>query len=133
MMSDYKVDSSAKYAENDEWVRVEDGVASVGISDYAQSQLSDVVYIELPEVGAEVTAGSAVAVVESVKAASDIFAPVSGVITEVNSDLEDAPEMVNEQPYGAWFFKVEVGAGVDAELGALMAPEAYEEYTKGRE
>ncbi len=132
-MSDYKVDSSAKYAENDEWVRVEDGIASVGISDYAQSQLSDIVYIELPEVGAEVTAGSAVAVVESVKAASDIFAPVSGVITEVNSDLEDAPEMVNEQPYGAWFFKVEVGAGVDAELAALMTPEAYEEYTKGRE
>ncbi len=132
-MSDYKVDSSAKYAENDEWVRVEDGIASVGISDYAQSQLSDVVYIELPEVGAEVTAGSAVAVVESVKAASDIFAPVSGVITEVNGDLEDAPEMVNEQPYGAWFFKVETGAGVDAELDALMTPEAYEEYTKGRE
>ena len=132
-MSDTKIDSNAKYATNDEWVRLEDGIAVVGISDYAQDQLSDVVYVELPEVGAQVTAGTAVAVVESVKAASDIFAPVSGLIVEVNSDLEDAPEAVNEQPYAAWFFKIEPGAGVDDELAALMTPEAYAEYLAGRE
>ena len=132
-MSDTKIDSNAKYATNDEWVRLEDGIAVVGISDYAQDQLSDVVYVELPEVGAQVTAGTAVAVVESVKAASDIFAPVSGTIVEINSDLEDAPEAVNEQPYAAWFFKIEPGAGVDDELAALMTPEAYAEYLAGRE
>ncbi len=132
-MSDTKIDSNAKYATNDEWVRLEDGIAVVGISDYAQDQLSDVVYVELPEVGAQVTAGTAVAVVESVKAASDIFAPVSGIIVEINSALEDAPEAVNEQPYAAWFFKIEPGAGVDDELAALMTPEAYAEYLAGRE
>lgn len=132
-MSDTKIDSNAKYATNDEWVRLEDGIAVVGISDYAQDQLSDVVYVELPEVGAQVTAGTAVAVVESVKAASDIFAPVSGLIVEVNSDLEDAPEAVNEQPYAAWFFKIEPGASVDDELAALMTPDAYAEYLAGRE
>ena len=131
-MSDPNLDGNAKYAQNDEWVRIENGIAVVGISDYAQDQLSDIVYVELPEVGAAVEAGTAVAVVESVKAASDIFAPVSGVVTDVNADLEDAPEMVNEQPYAAWFFKIEPAEMLEAELDALMTPEAYATYLEGR-
>lgn len=132
-MSDHKLDDNVKYAQNDEWVRIEDGIAAVGISDYAQDQLSDVVYVELPEVGAAIEAGTAVAVVESVKAASDIFAPVSGVVVEVNAALEDAPEIVNEDPYGAWFFKVETAEALEAELAALMAPDAYVTYIAGRD
>ena len=132
-MSDTQLDANAKYAQNDEWVRIEDGVAVVGISDYAQDQLSDVVYVELPEVGATIEAGAAVAVVESVKAASDIFAPVSGEVIAVNADLEDAPELVNEQPYGAWFFKVQPGDALATELDVLMTPEAYTKYLAERD
>ena len=132
-MSDTQLDANAKYAQNDEWVRIEDGVAVVGISDYAQDQLSDVVYVELPEVGAAVEAGAAVAVVESVKAASDIFAPISGEVIAVNADLEDAPELVNEQPYAAWFFKVQPGDALAAELDALMTSDAYANYLAERD
>ena len=95
------------YAKTHEWVRVEDDRATVGISDYAQTQLGDVVYVELPEIGTEVEHGGEVAVVESVKAASDIYAPVDGEIIEINEALEDAPETVNESPYGdGWFFVI---------------------------
>ncbi len=111
-MSDHKLDNNAKYAKTHEWVRIEDGVAVVGISDAAQDMLSDVVYVELPETGAEVSAGTEVAVVESVKAAEDIYAPVSGAIVEVNSELEGTPELVNQKPYEAWFFKITPGAAL---------------------
>lgn len=97
-----------RYLETHEWARLEDGIVVVGISDHAQDALGDVVYVELPEVDAAIGAGDEVAVVESVKAASDIYAPVAGVIVAVNEALEDAPELVNEAPYGdGWFFKIQ--------------------------
>lgn len=124
-MADYKLDQDAKYAESHEWVRIEDGVAVVGVSDAAQDQLSDVVYVDLPDVGREVKVGEAIAVVESVKAAEDILAPVSGTIAAINEALIDTPELVNGQPYQAWFFKITPTAALESELGALMAPSAY--------
>lgn len=127
-MADYKLDNNAKYAESHEWVRIEDGVAVVGVSDAAQDQLSDVVYVDLPNPGRTVKAGEAVAVVESVKAAEDILAPVSGTIAAINDALIDAPELVNEQPYTAWFFKITPTAELDTELAALMDPSAYDAF-----
>jgi glycine cleavage system H protein len=126
-----KYDATLKYAETDEWAKVEDDVVVVGISDYAQDALSDIVYVELPEVGDEIGAGDAVATVESVKAASDINSPVSGEVIEVNEALEDTPEMINEDPYGAWIFKVK--ASDLAELDALMDADAYEAFNENRE
>ncbi|MDX1341149.1 glycine cleavage system protein GcvH [Reinekea sp. G2M2-21] len=119
------IPADLKYANSHEWVR-EDGndVVVVGISDFAQEKLGDVVFVELPEEGAEVTAGDPVAVVESVKAASDIYSPVSGTIVEVNSSLEDAPEQVNEDAYeNGWFFKVKMTD--QGELGDLMDADSY--------
>jgi len=116
-----------KYAATHEWVREEgDNVVTVGISDFAQEQLGDVVFIELPEVGTTVEAGDAVAVVESVKAASDIYSPVSGEIIEVNPALEETPETVNEDAYEyGWFFKVRQVEGGDLE--ELMDAESYQD------
>ena len=104
-----EIPTELKYASSHEWARLEeDGTVTVGISDHAQQALGDVVYVEHPEAGQTVSAGSEAGVVESVKAASDIYAPVSGTITEVNEALEDAPETVNQDPYGdGWFFKIE--------------------------
>jgi glycine cleavage system H protein len=124
-MADYKLDKGAKYAKTHEWVRIEDGIAVVGISDAAQDLLSDVVYVELPEAGAEVSAGREIAVVESVKAAEDIVAPVTGKIVAVNHELESNPEIVNQKPYEAWFFKIEPSADVESELAGLLSPEEY--------
>jgi len=124
-MSQFKVDSQARYAKSHEWARREEGVVVVGISDYAQDTLSDVVYVELPAVGSDVVAGKQAAVVESVKAAEDVISPVSGKVVANNSQLADAPEIVNGDPYGAWFYKVEPGANIDAELAALMDADAY--------
>ena len=96
-----------RYASSHEWARLEDGVVTVGISDFAQQSLGDVVYVELPEVGQLAHSGTEIGVVESVKAAADIYAPVSGSVLEVNSALEDAPELVNQEPYGdGWFYKL---------------------------
>jgi glycine cleavage system H protein len=116
-----------KYAASHEWARLEgDGTVTVGISDHAQQALGDVVYVEHPEVGQTVSAGAETGVVESVKAASDIYAPVSGTITEINESLEDAPETVNQDPYGdGWFFKIEPDDA--AELGELLDAPAYGE------
>ncbi|GIV77681.1 glycine cleavage system protein GcvH [Litorilinea aerophila] len=127
-MADYQLDSNAKYARTHEWVRIEDGLAVVGISDAAQDMLSDVVYVELPQEGDEVEAGQEVAVVESVKAAEDVIAPVSGKVVAVNRALEDKPELVNEQPYQAWFFKLEPTAALEEELAQLMSPEEYDRF-----
>ena len=116
-----------KYVETHEWVR-EDGVGTVivGITDYAQGALGDVVYVELPEVDSEVEMGDEVAVVESVKAASDIYAPLSGTITEVNESLEGNPELVNTDPYrDGWFFRLKL-KDVE-ELSSLMDSESYSE------
>ena len=116
-----------KYVETHEWVREdEDGSVLVGITDFAQSALGDVVYVELPEVDSEVDMGDEVAVVESVKAASDIYAPLSGRITEVNESLEGNPELVNADPYrDGWFFRLKL-RDVE-ELSSLMGSESYSE------
>jgi glycine cleavage system H protein len=122
-MSNIPVD--LKYAKSHEWARAnDDGTVTVGISDSAQDQLGDMVFVELPEVGASVTAEEACAVVESVKAASDVYAPVSGEIVEVNENLGDGPEIVNQDPYGeGWIFRMQP-SDADA-VGGLMDAEAY--------
>lgn len=109
-----------RYLETHEWVRDEgDGTVTVGISDHAQEALGDVVYVELPELESAVTAGGEVAVVESVKAASDVYSPCEGLVIAVNEALEDAPELVNESPYAdGWFFKVRVGGELPDLLSA---------------
>ncbi len=118
-----------KYAETHEWARLEEnGRVRVGISDFAQKQLGDVVFIELPKSGAQVSAGGACAVVESVKAASDIYSPVSGVVVEINEALNDEPELVNEDSYANWLFAVEPSNL--AELDALMDAAAYLAFTE---
>ena len=109
-----------KYTKSHEWIKYEDGVAIVGISDYAQDALGDVVFVNLPAIGDEVTAGESFGDVESVKAVSDLISPVSGVVCEINEDLEDAPENLNEDCYGAWIIKVE---NVTAEEELLTAEE----------
>ena len=96
-----------KYSKSHEWIRYEDGVAVIGISDFAQDALGDVVFVNLPVVGDDVTAGEAFGDVESIKAVSDLISPVSGVVLEINEELEDSPENLNEDPYGAWIIKVE--------------------------
>ena len=129
----YKFDKDARYAKSHEWVRMEDEIAVVGVSDTAQDRLSDVVFVQLPDVGEEVTAGEGAAVVESVKAAEDVNAPISGVVVEVNQELEDTPELVNDDPYGAWFFKVRPSANLQKELAGLMDAEAYAEFVESDE
>lgn len=117
--------SELKYAASHEWARLEeDGTVTVGISDHAQEALGDVVFVELPDVGATLAAGDEAGVVESVKAASDVYAPVGGTVSAVNEQLEDEPETVNSDPYNdGWFYKLE---GVDpAELDNLLSAEAY--------
>jgi len=112
-----------KYATTHEWAKLEGGLVRVGISDFAQEQLGDVVYIDLPKPGAQVSAGKACAVVESVKAASDIYSPVSGEVVEVNEALHDAPEWVNEDSYAQWLFTIKPSNL--AELDALLDAAAY--------
>lgn len=116
-----------RYLETHEWVRDEgDGIATIGITDHAQDSLGDVVFVELPEVGRVLSAGEESAVVESVKAASDIYAPVSGEVIAVNEALEDEPETVNNSPYGdGWFFKVRMSD--PAELEGLLDADGYRE------
>ncbi|MDQ0011528.1 glycine cleavage system H protein [Luteibacter jiangsuensis] len=120
-----EIPGDLKFQKSHEWVRVEqDGTVTVGISDHAQVALGDLVYVELPEVGSEVTAGAGVAVVESVKAASDIYAPVSGKVIAVNDSLSDKPETINEDAYGdGWIFKLEISD--KAELDTLLSPDEY--------
>ena len=119
-----KVPSDLKYAKSHEWIRVEGNLATVGISDHAQQELTDLVFVELPAVGRSVKAGEACAVVESVKTASDIYSPVSGNIVEVNPSLADNPELVNSSPYDdGWLFKLELSAL--AELDQLLAAADY--------
>jgi len=118
------VPEDLKYAETHEWVRVENTIGTVGITDHAQAELTDIVFVELPKVGAKVTAKQQAAVVESVKAASDIYSPVSGEVTEVNSQLESSPALVNTSPYEeGWLFKVKLDEG--ANLSELKDAEAY--------
>ncbi len=118
------VPTNLKYAKSHEWVRVEGDTAVVGITDHAQQELTDIVYVELPKLDADVEAGKPCAVVESVKAASDIYAPVSGEVIAVNEELAHAPELLNEDPYGkGWMFKVKLRD--TGELGELLNASDY--------
>ena len=108
------VPGDLQYTKSHEWVRVEDGVATVGITDHAQDELGDVVFVELPEMGAALAAGDSFGAVESVKAVSDLYAPVGGEVVEVNGALEDSPEKINEDPYGeGWILKLQISDEVD--------------------
>lgn len=119
-----KVPADLKYAKSHEWVRVEGQVATVGITDHAQHELTDVVFVELPSVGRKVAAGEACAVVESVKTASDIYSPVSGEITAINDKVVAKPSLVNDQPYeDGWFYKIRLGSPAEAQ--ALMSSADY--------
>ncbi|WP_293811898.1 glycine cleavage system protein GcvH [uncultured Bosea sp.] len=121
--------AETRYSKDHEYIRIEGDVGTVGISDYAQGQLGDVVFVELPAVGKALTKGGEAAVVESVKAASEVYAPVSGEVVEVNGELEAAPGTVNEDPAGkGWFLKIKIkDAG---ELDALMNEAEYQDYVK---
>ncbi len=124
------IPSDLKYAKSHEWVRVSGDTATIGISDHAQAELTDIVFVELPAVGRQVKAGEACAVVESVKTASDIYSPVSGEITEVNKAAVDNPSLVNSEPTaGGWFFKIKLSN--PAELNALLSPEDYQKQIGG--
>ena len=128
-MSD--IPSDLLYRESHEWVRYDDdGTATVGISDHAQAQLGDMVFVELPEPGMSYEQGDACAVVESVKAASDVYAPLTGEVIESNSALEDSPELVNTDPYGdGWLFRMQLAD--PAQLDGLLDPSGYAEQAKG--
>ncbi len=127
-MSD--IPNDLKYTKSHEWVRVAGDTATIGISDHAQAELTDIVFVELPEAGRKVKAGEACAVVESVKTASDIYAPVSGEILESNKTVVDDPSLVNKEPYaGGWFFKIKLSNPTEA--SSLMSPEAYKAQVGG--
>jgi len=120
-----KLPAELRYAASHEWARLEaDGSVTVGISDHAQEALGDVVYVELPEIGKQLAAGQEAGVVESVKAASDIYAPVSGTVIAVNDALTDSPELVNEDPYGQWFFRLQPSDA--SELDKLLDAAGYQ-------
>jgi glycine cleavage system H protein len=124
------IPSDLKYTKSHEWVRVSGDTATVGITDHAQAELTDVVFVELPEMGRKVKAGETCAVVESVKTASDIYSPVSGEIVEQNKPVTDKPDLVNTEPYaGGWFFKIKLSS--PAELNALLSPEDYQKQIGG--
>lgn len=118
-----------KYSKSHEWVRVDGDVVTIGLADYAQNELGDITYLELPDVGDRIVGGEPLGVVESVKAASDIYAPVGGEVVERNEDAINAPEVVNQSPYGdAWLIKVRVGDA--AELDALMDAATYDQFVE---
>ena len=124
--------SDLKFSKEHEWLRAEGGNAVIGISDYAQEQLGDVVYVELPEIGQKIALGAQAAIVESVKAASEIYAPAGGEVIEVNSAIADNPALVNSDPTGeGWFFKLKLDN--QTEFEALMDESAYREYVAGLE
>lgn len=112
-----------KYTNEHEWVRLEGGVATVGITDFAQKQLGDVVFVELPSVGTSVTQGQVFGTIESVKAVSELYAPVSGEVTEINGDLTNHPESVNAKPHETWMIKIRLSN--ETEAGGLMDADAY--------
>ncbi len=123
-------DESVKYQESHEWARIDGDVVTVGISDYAQDELGDVVFVELPNVGDTLEAGKPFGVVESVKAASDLYMPVSGEIVEVNEALQDKPETINDAPFGdGWIMKLK--ASDPGQMDGLMDADAYKAFTEG--
>ncbi len=128
MTDDTEVRDGLFYSKEHEWARIEGGLVVVGITDYAQHSLHEITYVELPEVGSDITAGDECGLIESMKASSEVFSPVSGTVIEVNTDLESSPEAVNESPYDdGWMFKVRP-SNLDAELDSLMSAEEYRDY-----
>ncbi|MFP4000516.1 MAG: glycine cleavage system protein GcvH [Thermoplasmata archaeon] len=121
-----EIPDNLKYTEDHEWVEVSDGEARYGITDHAQDELGDIVYVELPETGEEVSKGDMFGVIESVKTVSDLYAPLSGAVKEVNGELETSPEMINEDPYGdGWVVVLEMAD--EEEIDELLDPKEYEE------
>ena len=118
-----KILEGLKYSESHEWVKVDGNMATIGVSDFAQAEMGDITYVDMPEVDDEVTVGEEFGALESVKASSELFSPVSGTVCEVNAELEDAPEKVNEDAYGSWIIKVKMSD--PSELDALMDAAAY--------
>ncbi len=118
-----KILENLRYADSHEWVKLEDGIATVGITDYAQHALGNIVYVDMPEAGDEVTAGEEFGAVESVKAASDLISPVSGEVLEINEELEDSPELLNEDAFANWIMKVKVSDA--SEIEKLLDAKAY--------
>ena len=118
-----KIIEGLKYSESHEWVKVEDGLAVIGVTDFAQAEMGDITYVDMPDVDDEVTAGEEFGALESVKAASDLFAPVSGKVVAVNEALDDTPELVNEDAFENWIIKVEMSD--PSELDELMDAAAY--------
>jgi glycine cleavage system H protein len=122
----FAIPEDCRYLETHEWARQEDGAVRVGITDFAQDELGDVVFVELPDVGAEIAADEEFGVIESIKAVSDLYAPISGTVTAVNDALFDAPELVNEDPFGdGWM--LELDPADESELDDLLSPSAYED------
>ena len=120
----FEIPDDCRYLETHEWVRPEDGTARVGITDFAQDELGDVVFVELPDEGADIHKDDEFGVIESIKAVSDLYAPVSGTVTAVNEELFDAPELVNTDPFGdGWMLEVDLDD--EADLDALLSPEEY--------
>ncbi|MDO5443218.1 MAG: glycine cleavage system protein GcvH [Bacteroidia bacterium] len=123
-----KVIEGLLYSDSHEWVKVDGNIAVIGVSDFAQAEMGDITYVDMPEVDDEVTKGEDFGALESVKASSELYSPVSGTVVEVNSALEDAPELINEDAYANWIIKVEMSD--EAELEALMDAAAYSEIAK---
>ncbi len=123
-----KVVDGLKYSESHEWVKVEGNVAVIGVSDFAQAEMGDITYVDVPDVDDEVVAGEEFGALESVKASSDLISPVSGTVVEVNEELEDAPEKINEDAFGAWIVKVAMSDS--SELDKLLDAEAYKAICK---
>ncbi|PIE54746.1 MAG: glycine cleavage system protein H [Dethiosulfovibrio peptidovorans] len=121
-----EIKDGLRYTKEHEWIKVEGGKGRVGISDYAQHAMGDIVFVELPEVGQDVSAGGDLCVVESVKGANDVYSPASGKVVEINEALDDSPEAINEDPYGSWIAVVELSNA--SEVDALMDPAAYKAF-----
>ncbi len=126
-----KIIKDLKYTASHEWIRVEGNIAFIGITDYAQSHLGTIVFVELPEVGDQLSKGAPLSVVESVKAASDVYTPVSGTVTAINEELIDDPEKINKEPYESWFVSIELSD--PTELENTVAGEEYERLSEREE
>lgn len=122
----HNIPKELKYTTDHEWAQMEGEVVTVGITDFAQSSLGDIVFVELPEVGDELTKEDSFGVVESIKSVSDLYSPLTGEVVEINSELVDSPESCNESPYGSWMIKLKVASS--DEFNSLMTPEAYQEH-----
>jgi len=131
-VAEYEIPESVRYSREDEWARIEGERVIVGVSDYAQQQLGDIVFVELPEVGAQVSRGDPFGVIESVKTVSDLYAPVSGEVVRVNGDLAETPEAVNEDCYGDGWMIAVAPASAD-EFEALLSSQDYLQHVKDRE